>query len=92
MWLPIFAHFSISRLLLLTGGSILDLWLEEYNTHRTHQGKYCNGRTPMDCFSKDKHLAQEKMIGFDLSDTAVDKATETTQEREENKSFSQEMN
>jgi transposase InsO family protein len=70
----------------------LDLWLDEYNTQRTHQGKYCNGRTPMDCFLKDKHLAQEKMIGFDLSDTAVDKTTETAQEREENKSFSHEMN
>ncbi|BBL59325.1 hypothetical protein MKFW12EY_29380 [Methylomonas koyamae] len=25
----------------------LDNWLDEYNNHRTHQGKMCFGRTPM---------------------------------------------
>lgn len=43
----------------------LDEWLESYNKERTHQGKNCNGRTPMECFLDDKNKAQEKMIGFE---------------------------
>lgn len=46
----------------------LELWLKEYNDQRTHQGKYCFGATPMECFEKDKQKAQEKMIGYDGSD------------------------
>lgn len=46
----------------------LDNWLNEYNTKRTHQGKYCNGRTPMECFLQEKTNAQKKMIGYDVSD------------------------
>lgn len=42
----------------------LDDWLDEYNYVRTHQGKHCNGLTPMECFTKNKHLAQIKMIGY----------------------------
>jgi transposase InsO family protein len=49
----------------------LDKWLEDYNTKRTHQGKYCFGSTPMECFLRDKHLAQEKLIGYDLSDNPL---------------------
>lgn len=28
----------------------LDLWIMSYNMERTHQGKHCNGRTPMETF------------------------------------------
>ena len=28
----------------------LDQWLEYYNERRTHQGKICNGRTPLETF------------------------------------------
>lgn len=42
----------------------LDEWLDHYNNERTHQGKTCKGMTPMECFSKNKHLAQIKMIGY----------------------------
>lgn len=45
----------------------LDEWLGYYNEERTHQGKYCNGDTPKECFLKSRHLAQAKMIGFDQS-------------------------
>lgn len=45
----------------------LDEWLKEYNEKRTHQGKFCNGRTPLECFLEDKKLAQEKMIGYEMS-------------------------
>lgn len=40
----------------------LDLWLEEYNTQRTHTGKYCYGRTPMQTFLETLSLAKEKML------------------------------
>ena len=38
-------------------------WLEGYNGERTHTGKYCYGKTPLQTFVEAKHLAQEKMIG-----------------------------
>jgi len=40
----------------------LDLWLKDYNEQRTHSGKYCYGKTPMQTFLETKHLAQEKML------------------------------
>jgi len=40
----------------------LDTWIEEYNTQRTHSGKYCFGKTPMQTFRDSKHLAEEKML------------------------------
>jgi transposase InsO family protein len=40
----------------------LDLWLEEYNTQRTHTGKHCFGRTPMQTFIETLPLAKEKML------------------------------
>ncbi len=49
----------------------LDNYLEKYNIERTHQGKHCLGQTPMACFNKDKHLAQQKMIGYNQSYSLV---------------------
>ena len=49
----------------------LDKWLDEYNKKRTHQGKFCNGRTPMECFLQEKNNAQNKMIGYNMSDNLV---------------------
>jgi len=40
----------------------LDLWLEEYNHERTHQGKMCCGRTPMDTLEDGKQLWDEKKV------------------------------
>jgi len=40
----------------------LDLWLKDYNEQRTHSGKYCYGKTPMQTFEETKHLAKEKML------------------------------
>ncbi|MFZ5998742.1 MAG: IS481 family transposase [Nitrospirota bacterium] len=41
----------------------LDQWLIEYNEQRTHSGKYCYGKTPMQTFRESLHLAKEKMLG-----------------------------
>src|SRR6478735_7981223 len=40
----------------------LDSWLEEYNGHRPHSGKYCFGKTPMQTFLDSRHLAHEKEL------------------------------
>jgi len=42
----------------------LDIWLEKYNMRRTHQGKRCQGRTPMDTFLANTDLAKEKLYGM----------------------------
>ena len=42
--------------------SDLDLYLDEYNNERTHTGKYCYGRTPMQTFLETLSLAKEKML------------------------------
>jgi len=39
----------------------LDEWLSEYNNERTHQGKMCCGRTPMQTFLDGKTLWEEKV-------------------------------
>lgn len=45
----------------------LDQWLEEYNRERTHQGKYCFGKTPYQTFIDSAKLAWQK----DLSDSKL---------------------
>ena len=40
----------------------LDRWLEEYNHERTHQGKMCCGRTPMETLEDGKRLWAEKKV------------------------------
>ena len=40
----------------------LDRWLIKYNTQRTHQGKMCCGRTPMDTLIDGKRIWMEKFI------------------------------
>jgi len=45
----------------------LDLWLIEYNERRTHQGKMCNGRTPMETFVDGLKIWEEKNLGLNLN-------------------------
>jgi transposase InsO family protein len=40
----------------------LDRWLVYYNTERTHQGKMCCGRTPMQTLLEDRHTWVEKCL------------------------------
>jgi transposase InsO family protein len=40
----------------------LDDWLVKYNTQRTHQGKMCCGRTPMETLIDGKQIWQEKFV------------------------------
>jgi Integrase core domain len=47
----------------------LDEWLVYYNNKRTHQGKMCNDRTPMDTLLSGKLILDEYDVGrhFDES-------------------------
>jgi transposase InsO family protein len=38
----------------------LDAWMEQYNKARTHQGRWCFGKTPMQTFLDSRPLAREK--------------------------------
>ena len=40
----------------------LDRWMAYYNQDRTHTGKYCFGKTPMQTFDDTIHLAKQKML------------------------------
>jgi len=40
----------------------VDVWLDYYNYHRPHSGKYCFGKTPMQTWNDSLHLAKEKLL------------------------------
>ena len=46
----------------------LDEWLWQYNLQRTHSGKYCYGKTPMQTFMDSIPLAKDKLFGYNVSD------------------------
>jgi transposase InsO family protein len=48
----------------------LNQWLDTYNFERTHSGKHCFGKTPMQTFLDSKHLAQMKRLD-ELIDRSV---------------------
>jgi len=41
----------------------LDEWMTYYNEKRTHSGRFCYGKTPMETFTASMHIAEEKKIG-----------------------------
>ena len=56
----------------------LDQWIHTYNFERTHSGKYCFGKTPMQTFLDSKHLALEKRLDELLQkDTKFDSSSKT---------------
>lgn len=40
----------------------LDQWIDQYNYERTHTGKYCFGKTPMQTFLNSKPIAMAKQL------------------------------
>ena len=40
----------------------LDAWMKEYNEHRSHQGRWCYGKTPLKTFLDSIDLAKEKIL------------------------------
>jgi hypothetical protein len=47
----------------------LDNWIRYYNEERTHSGKYCFGKTPMETFLDTLQLAKEKKLDDSLQTT-----------------------
>ena len=43
----------------------LDAWLQSYNEERSHQGRWCFGKTPMQTFLDATPMAKEKIIAAD---------------------------
>lgn len=41
----------------------LDAWILEFNEQRSHQGRWCFGKTPLKTFLDSLPLAKEKMVG-----------------------------
>lgn len=42
--------------------SDVDAWMQTYNTERTHSGKYCYGKTPMQTFAESAPLARDRQL------------------------------
>ncbi len=40
----------------------VDAWIETYNAERTHSGKYCYGKTPLQTFIESAPLAHDKQL------------------------------
>lgn len=40
----------------------VDEWIEWYNRERTHTGRHCDGRTPLQTLRDTKHLVYQKML------------------------------
>ena len=60
-----FYQVALRKKLYRTTGELqvdLDAWMREYNTIRTHQGRWCFGKTPMQTFLDATPLAKEKLI------------------------------
>ena len=49
----------------------LDQWLRQYNQVRTHQGRWCYGKTPMQTFLDSLPMAREKLIDQQNQPVAV---------------------
>jgi hypothetical protein len=48
----------------------IDKWMQYYNVERTHSGRYCYGKTPLQTFLDSKAIAKSKNVNelFDKSD------------------------
>ena len=40
----------------------VDAWIQTYNAERTHSGKYCYGKTPLQTFIDSAKLAYDKQL------------------------------
>jgi transposase InsO family protein len=49
----------------------LDEWVRQYNEERTHQGRWCYGKTPLATFIDSLPLAREKMLNAEALATSL---------------------
>ena len=63
---------NLQNFVLIFQSTILTLPLNnKYNTQRTHSGKHCYGKTPMQTFLDSKHIALEKNIPSDINECQI---------------------
>lgn len=67
----------------------LDRWMHHYNTERTHSGKYCFGKTPMQTFESSIPLAQEKLLERLAEDQLLSLTTQSDEIKAEASGFAQ---
>jgi hypothetical protein len=60
----------------------LDRWIDNYNNQRTHTGKYCFGKTPMQTFIDSIPLAQEKLLDSLAQDPILQSSKNSSEEFE----------
>ena len=48
----------------------LDDWFDEYNNKRTHQGKRCEGKTPMQTFLDGLELVEQKNLDTNFQEAS----------------------
>lgn len=49
----------------------LDEYLRKYNNMRSHSGKYCYGKTPMQTFNESLKIAKEKYLSYNLEQNPI---------------------
>jgi len=52
-----------------------DVWVDTYNQQRTHSGKHCFGKTPMQTFLDSRKLALEKQIALVVTQSSTEPNT-----------------
>jgi len=45
--------------------------MERYSNHRTHQGKRCQGKTPIAAFNENLELAKRKFLDMNREQLAI---------------------
>ena len=56
----------------------LDAWLKEYNEMRTHQGRWCFGKTPMQTFSDTLPLGEGEIAAASVNPDTIDRSDTPT--------------
>ena len=69
-----FVGTIIGVLLLSVVGNHISAVIPSYNRERTHSGKFCYGKTPMQSFLASKKLADEKMLDMLLAGSVAENA------------------
>lgn len=67
----------------------LDRWMHHYNNERTHSGKYCFGKTPMETFVSSIPMAQEKLLESLAEDQLLSLTTQSDEIKAEASEFAQ---
>ena len=63
----------------------LDRWMDYYNNERTHSGKYCFGKTPIETFTDSIPLAKTQLLEYLIEDQLLPFASFSSNQDENTK-------